>query len=107
MGRFTQVQILIECHTEEGAKEVANSLFGIEALVQEMHDESVGMSAEKPTVDGITVEMNLSSDRFPNAEWQAEQVLDVCKRKHKSLISEFTADDVTAENMIYETDWDD
>ena len=107
MGQFTQVEIIIECHTDEDAKELKASLDKAEEQVQEMHDETVGLSIGEVSVDNTTVRVDLHSERYPNAEWQVEQILELCKRKHKALIEEFTADDVTATNMVYETDWDD
>jgi len=46
--------------------------------------------------------VKLCSNRYPNAEWQCEQILELVKDKFKSEVNTFTADVVVPENIIYE-----
>jgi len=101
MGQFTEGEIIIEANSEESAKAIAEQINNLDEYIRTKTDEPFSTSVTDVDSDDSTVYVKLCSDRFPNAEWQMQQILEMCKDLFKGQFNCFTADYTVPENLIY------
>jgi len=105
MGQFTEAEIIISTKSEKSAEAIAEQIQNLDEYLDSKGNGG-HTSVTDVDVDGIFVYVKLCSDRYPNAEWQCQQILELVKDKFKSEVNTFTADVTVPENIIYE-DFDD
>ncbi len=106
MGQFTEGEIIIETKSEKSAEAIFVQIQNLDEYIKSKVDTEFTTSVSDIDVSGETVYVKLSSDRYSNAEWQCEQILELVKDKFKSEVYTFSADLTSPENIIYE-DFDD
>jgi len=100
MGQFTEAEIIISTKSNESAKTIAEQINNLDEYL-EANDIFGHTSITDVDVHGNEVYVKLCSDRYPNAEWQCEQILELVKNKFKLEVNTFTADVVVPETIIY------
>lgn len=102
MGCYTEVKIIVEFNTDTIAENFKNAVEKIKngdlSDVEEGH-----FSVNLLQLDASSVEIDLSSDRTPNAEWQCKQIFALAKKNFISDMLSFDADIIVPENLIYWT----
>lgn len=107
MGQFTEGEIIIETKSEKSAEAIFLQIQKLDEYLKSKLDiEFSPTSVSDVDVDGETVYVKLSSERYPNAEWQCQQILEMVKDLFKGQLDSFSADLTSPENIIYE-DFDD
>ena len=110
MGVFTEGRITACFDTIETANEFKVLAENFEDyLVGFLGNKNFSISINDVTIDedDVIVYVNLCSDRYPNAQWQCEQIFEMGKRRFGDNMYEFTADLICPENIIYWTNDDD
>ena len=103
MGQFTEGEIIIETKSEKSAEAIFLQIQKLdEYLKSKLDTEFSPTSVSDVDVSGETVYVKLSSPRYPNAEWQCQQILELIKDKFKGEVYTFSADLTVPENIIYE-----
>jgi hypothetical protein len=106
MGNYTEISISVELETEEQAKrlEIIGKGFArymIERRAKQGKNDDFSVCIDNVEIDDCNVDLLLSSGREENAEWQAEQLFEICKEEFgKDLIS-FSAEMNVPTNIIY------
>jgi len=106
MGQFTEGEIIIETKSEKSALSIAEQIQNLDEYIKSKLDTEFNTSVSDVDVSDSTVYVKLHSERYPNAEWQCQQILGLVKDKFKSEVYTFSADLTVPENIIYE-DFDD
>ena len=107
MGQFTEGEIIIETKSEKSAEAISVQIQNLdEYLKSKLDTEFSPTSVSDVDVSGETVYVKLHSERYPNAEWQCQQILEMVKDLFKGQLDSFSADLTSPENIIYE-DFDD
>jgi len=102
MGQFTEGEIIIEANSKESAEAIADQIQNLDEYIKSKTDQPFGTSVHEIDVDGTSVYVKLSSGRYPNAEWQCQQIFEMVKDLFKGQIDSFTADLIVPENVIYQ-----
>ena len=103
MGQFTEGEVIIVAKTKKTANAIFNEVSKLDEYITSKSDQPFSTSITDIRIDDDCVYIKLSSDRYPNAEWQCEQILELVKEKFENKLSSFTADLTVPENIIYET----
>ena len=102
MGQFTEAEIIIEAKSEKSAEAIAEQIQNLDEYIKSKLDTPFNTSVTDIDASGSTVYVKLCSERYQNAEWQCQQILELVKDKFKGQIDSFTADVSVPENIIYE-----
>ena len=102
MGQFTEGEIIIEANSKESAEAIAEQIQKLDEYISIKNDQPFSTSVTDIDADDTTVYVKLCSERFPNAEWQMQQILEMCKDLFKGQFNYFTADYTVPENLIYQ-----
>jgi hypothetical protein len=102
MGQFTEGEIIIEANSKESAEAIAEQIQKLDEYISIKNDQPFSTSVTDIDADDSTVYVKLCSERFPNAEWQMQQILEMCKDLFKGQFNCFTADYTVPENLIYQ-----
>lgn len=102
MGQFTEGDVTIVAHTEESANKIAEQIHNLDEYIKGKNSEPFSTSIHDIDSDGTCVYVSLSSGRYPNAEWQCKQILEMVKDLFKGELVSFSADLTVPENIIYE-----
>ena len=105
MGQFTEGDVTIHCNSPESADKIADQIQNLDEYIKSKSNEPFGTSVHNIDVDCEFVYVRLSSGRYPNAEWQCHQILEMVKDLFKGEVVNFTADLTVPENII-NTDFD-
>ncbi len=106
MGQFTEGDVTVVALTEESANKIADQIQNLDEYIKSKTNEPFGTSVHDIDCDGTCVYVRLSSGRYPNAEWQCQQILAMVKDLFKGQLESFSADLTVPENVIY-VDFDD
>ena len=106
MGQFTEGEIIIETKSEKSAEAIADQIQNLDEYIKSKLDTPFNTSVSDVDVSGETVYVKLSSERYSNAEWQCQQILELVEDKFKGDVHTFSADLTVPENIIYK-DFDD
>ena len=106
MGQFTDGEIIIETKSEKSAEAIFLQIQNLDEYIKSKLDTPFSTSVSDVDVSGETVYVKLNSEKYSNAEWQCQQILELVKDKFKGEIYTFSADLTSPENIIYE-DFDD
>jgi hypothetical protein len=110
MGVFTEGRITACFDEIEKAKEFIIIVENFEDYLEGyLGNKDFSVSIDEVTIDkdDMIVYVNLSSGRYPNAQWQCDQIFEMGKRKYKENMYEFSADLICPENIICWTNGDD
>jgi len=104
MGQFTEGTIQIEAISTEAADKIADQIRKITTYLieQGIHGD---IDVNRVDVDDMVIDIDLSSNRQQNLEWQLEMIFKMCKDLFKGQMFSFTADYTIPENHIYQ-EWD-
>ena len=102
MGQFTEGEVIIESKSKESADAIAEQIQNLDEYIKSKNDKPFGTSIHEIDVHDSTVYVKLSSGRYPNAEWQCQQILELVKDKFKTEVYTFSADLIVPETVIYE-----
>jgi hypothetical protein len=105
MGVFGQVEIIIECESDEVADQIADNLEAKVTKYVEENSEYEGFHLAFDDVDGgdTCVIVNISSGRVQNAEWQGTMVKEFLLANHKEDVISIRGEVTTPESYLY---WD-
>lgn len=106
MGQFTEGEIIIETKSEKSAEAIFLQIQKLDEYLKSKLDTEFSTSVSDVDVSGETVYVKLHSERYTNAEWQCQQILEMVKDLFKGQLDSFSADLTSPENIIYE-DFDD
>jgi hypothetical protein len=106
MGQFTEGEIYIETDSNETADAVAEAIHNLDDYIKSKLDTPFSTSVHSIDGDETQIYVKLSSGRYPNAEWQCQQIFEMVKDLFKGKLYCFTADLIVPENIIY-ADFDD
>ena len=101
MGMYGEVEIIATFETEEQADKVFDNLEEKvnNFIKSKLGDEPFYFGLYECDLDGACIIIKLGSDRYQNAQWQGEQILDYMKTT-KGLY-EFTGDIIMPENFLW------
>jgi hypothetical protein len=102
MGQFTEGEIIIEANSEVSADAIAEQILKLDEYIKSKTDQPFGTSVHEVDSDGTSIYVKLSSGRYPNAEWQCQQIFEMTKDLFKGQFNSFTADLIVPENVIYQ-----
>ena len=102
MGQFTEGDVTIVAHTQESADKIAEQIKNLDEYIKTKTDESFSTGVHNIDVDETCIYVRLSSGRYPNAEWQCQQLLAMVKDLFKGEVTTFTADLTVPETIIHE-----
>ena len=102
MGQFTEGEVIITTKSKKSALAIAKQINNLDKYIKSKSKEPFHTSVSDVDVSDSDVYVKLCSDRYPNAEWQCQQILSLVKDKFKSEVNTFTADLTVPENIIYE-----
>ena len=106
MGMYGEVEIYATFKTEEQADKVGDNLQEkVTEYLKEKLDTPFHFFLSECDVDGSCIIIKIQSDRYQNAEWQGQQILDYMKTT-EGLV-EFTADITMPENYLFWNEGDD
>ncbi len=82
MGTFGESTIRIELESQEDVEKVENMLADIENIVSKELNQEVGFDLSDTVLadDEFAVYTSARSPRYPNAQWQAEQIAEQLKK---------------------------
>ena len=92
MGQFTEGDVTIVATSEKSAEAIADQIQILDEYIKTKTDEPFGTSIHDIDSDGTCVYVSLSSGRYPNAEWQCKQILEMVKDLFKGELVSFSAD---------------
>lgn len=102
MGQFTEGSIIIECNSEKSAEEIFNAICNLdEYIAKKLDGQPFSTTITDTSYSDTSVYVSLCSDRYPNAEWQCQQIFELVKEDFKGKIYHFEADLTVPENVIY------
>lgn len=99
MGMYGEVEIIATYETEAQAETVIESLEENTKELIAKEYESFHFELTECDLDGECIIIKIASDRFQNAEWQGQQLLNYMKTTEG--LYEFTADVMTPQNYIW------
>tara|TARA_R110000824_G_scaffold314000_4_gene500854 strand:+ start:1624 stop:1950 length:327 start_codon:yes stop_codon:yes gene_type:complete len=101
MGQYTQGKVRAIFATDEAAGNYADDVENFEDYLAKVmiKDFDTNIIDFETTGNEITIE--LDSMRYPNAEWQLEQLFEMAKAKYKEELEEFSADILSPECIIF------
>ena len=102
MGQFTEGDVTIVANSQESADKIAEQIQNLDEYIKTKNDQPFSISISDVECDDVCVYVKLSSGRYPNAEWQCKQILDMVKDLFKGKLESFSADLTVPENIIYE-----
>lgn len=105
MGQFTEGNIQIVAKSKKSAKKIAEQIKKLDNYIATKSDKPFSTSVSSVELNGDSVDVVLYSERQPNAEWQLEQIFEMCKDLFKGELLSFVADYTCPENLIYQ-EWD-
>ena len=107
MGQYTQGKVRAIFATDEAAGNYADDVENFEDYLAKVmiKDFDTNIIDFETTGNEITIE--LDSMRYPNAEWQLEQLFEMAKAKYKEELEEFSADITSPETIIFYEKGDD
>jgi len=89
MGQFTEGDVTVVALTEESANKIADQIQNLDEYIKSKTDEPFGTSVHDIDVDDTCVYVRLNSGRYPNAEWQCNQILEMKKTYSKERLNMF------------------
>ncbi len=100
MGMYGEVDIYATFKTEEQAEKVVDSLEdNVKKHIESKIDTPYHLMFSECDLDGTCIIIKICSDRYQNAEWQGQQVLDYMKTT-EGLV-EFTGDITMPDNYLF------
>lgn len=105
MGVFTQVEVIVIFDDQDKASEFAEIINDFENEVKKRRladgdDSPFSCNIDSINSDDANVYIKLSSERYSNAEFQAEWVSNIAK-EFKENVVEFTAEVTQPESIIW------
>ena len=103
MGVFGQVEVMIQCNSEEIADKIAENLEEnvIEYIQNNTEHKLFHLEFNDMDSNDGTIIIQISSDRVQNATWQGEMVRDFLLKEHKEDIESISGDVTTPETYFY------
>jgi hypothetical protein len=102
MGQFGIVELVIECNGDEIAENIADNLEEkVTEFIKTKEDRPFTFFIDDISGVGATIEVRITSNRYQNAEWQGEQILEYLKEKHKGEFYEVSGEITTPETYLY------
>ena len=102
MGQFTEGDVTIVATSQESADKIAEQIQNLDEYIKTKTDEPFSTSIIEIDSSDECVYVTLNSGRYPNAEWQCQQLLAMVKDLFKGEVASFSADLTVPENIIYE-----
>ena len=102
MGQFTDGDVTIVANSQESADKIAEQIQNLDEYIKTKNDQPFSTNITDIDNSDECVYVRLNSGRYPNAEWQCQQLLEMVKDLFKGDVLSFTADLTVPETIIHE-----
>ena len=100
MGQFTDGDVTIVANSQESADKIAEQIQNLDEYIKTKNDQPFSTNITDIDASDVCVYVRLNSGRYPNAEWQCQQLLAMVKDLFKGELESFSADLTVPENII-------